>query len=72
MAIEHPLRRTFASAPQGGAGFNSYAAGKKHYGTGRSAPNVGKTAAAGKLGYAERDAKAEARKQALLRRTKGM
>ena len=49
--------------------FNAYAAGKKHYGTGRSAPNVGKTA--NKTGYAQRDAQAAARKQAMLRRAAG-
>lgn len=38
--------------------FNPYAAGAKHYGGGRSAPNVGKTA--NKLGYALRDAKRNA------------
>lgn len=72
MALEHPLRRKIAgAAPQGGAGFNAYAAGKKHYGAGRGAPNVGKTGLVGQIGYQERDVKTEARKQALLRRTRG-
>lgn len=60
----NPVRRTV-----GANGFNPYAAGKRHYGTGRSAPNVGKTA--NKTGYSERDARAEARKQALIRRAGG-
>lgn len=38
--------------------FNAYAAGAKHYGGGRAAPNVGKTA--NKTGYAMRDAKRRA------------
>jgi hypothetical protein len=43
-----------AAVPQ----FNSYAVGRKVYGGGRSAPNVGKTA--NKTGYALRDAKRNA------------
>lgn len=50
-------------------GFNSYAAGKKTYGGGRSMPNIGPTA--NMQGYNERDNKARARKSALLRRLKG-
>lgn len=46
-----------------------YATGKRHYGTGRSMPNVGKTP--NKIGYAQRDVLAAARKQALLRRAGG-
>lgn len=53
-------------APQGGAGFNSYAAGEKSYGMGRPAPSMGKIA--DRTGYAQRDAKAAARREALLRR----
>lgn len=49
--------------------FNKFAAGAKHYGTGRSMPNIGKTA--NKTGYAQRDAQAAARKNALLRRSAG-
>ena len=54
----------------GGNGFTPYAAGKKHYGTGRGAPNVGATG--NMAGYAMRDGKAAARRQALMRRTGGM
>jgi hypothetical protein len=53
----------------GGNGFTPYAAGKKHYGTGRGAPNVGATG--NMAGYAMRDGKAAARRQALMRRTGG-
>lgn len=44
-----------------------YAAGKKIYGGGRTAPNIGPV---DKLGYRERDAKVRARRNALLRRMK--
>lgn len=54
---------------QGGAGFNRYAAGRKHYGSGRTAPNVGKTA--NTAGYAQRDAEAANRLDALKRRLQG-
>ena len=55
------------SAPaQGGGGFNPYAAGKKHYGSGRPMPTVGKVTDKG--GYKQRDVKAAARRDALLRR----
>lgn len=37
------------------SGFNPYAAGRKHYGGGRSFPNQGKTS--NKAGYGKRDAK---------------
>lgn len=50
-------------------GFNSYAAGKKHYGAGRTMPNIGPVA--NPKGYAERDNKAQARKNAIIRRMKG-
>lgn len=53
----------------GGAGFNSFAAGKKHYGAGRSAPNVGKTP--NMAGYGKRDASADNRLDALQRRLEG-
>ena len=53
----------------GGSGFNSFAAGRKHYGAGRSAPNVGKTA--DKAGYGMRDASAANRLDALQRRLQG-
>ena len=58
------------SAPQGGAGFNAYAAGKKAYGSGRSMPTFGKVS--NKAGYAMRDGKMAARRQALLRRSGAM
>jgi hypothetical protein len=49
-----------------GNGFTPYAAGKKSYGTGRSAPNMGATG--NMSGYAMRDGKAAARRDALMRR----
>lgn len=48
----------------GGGGFNKQAAGSKAYGGGRPFPNSGKTSAAGKIGYNERDA----RRNAILKR----
>lgn len=63
----NPVRVSLGGAP--GAGFNSYAAGRKHYGMGRSAPNVGKTA--NKVGYGQRDASAANRLDALQRRLQG-
>ena len=48
--------------------FQAYAAGKKIYGGGRSSPHMG--GGLDKLGYAERDAKTAARRNALLRRLK--
>lgn len=50
----------------GGAGFNKLSAGAKRYGSGRRAPNVGKTSNIG--GYGERDLRNEAKKNALIRR----
>ena len=50
----------------GGGGFNRFSAGGKRYGAGRMAPNQGKTA--NMTGYATRDIKNEARKNALLKR----
>jgi len=47
------------------SGFNPYAAGNKHYGGGRSFPTSGSV---NKLGYAERDNKAAARRNAMLQR----
>ena len=49
--------------------FNPYSAGNKRYGAGRSMPNIGPVAHP--LGYAERDNKAQARKNAIMRRMKG-
>lgn len=66
----NPIRGAISSsAPQGGAGFNPYAAGKKRYGGGRLAPNVGKTP--NMAGYGQRDAAAAARRDALIRRAGG-
>jgi hypothetical protein len=48
-------------------GFTPYAAGNKIYGGGRSMPTIGPV---DKSGYRERDAKAKARRNALLRRMK--
>lgn len=55
----------------GFTGFNPYSAGIKHYGGGRSAPNVGAVSGQGLTGYNERDQKAQARKNVLMRRLKG-
>jgi hypothetical protein len=49
--------------------FNSYAAGRKQYGAGRSMPTVGPV---DKMGYRERDAKSRVKNQAILRRIKNM
>lgn len=46
---------------------NPYAVGKKIYGGGRSFPTIGPV---DRLGYQERDAKATARRDAILRRLK--
>jgi hypothetical protein len=59
-----------AGAPQGGAGFNSLAAGNKTYGGGRPMPNLGKVQS--KAGYGLRDSKMAARREALMRRSGGM
>lgn len=59
-------RKDFSSPAQGGGGFNPYGAGKKHYGSGRPMPTVGKVTDKG--GYKKRDVKAAARRDALLRR----
>lgn len=63
----NPLRTQIMGVPEvGGAGFNPYAAGSKTYGAGRPMPTSGKIA--NKSGYTERDAKAAARRDALIRR----
>lgn len=46
-------------------GFNTYAAGRKIYGGGRSNPTSGPV---DKIGYRERDLKHRARRQAVLNR----
>lgn len=49
--------------------FNPYAAGSKHYGSGRPMPTIGPVASP--QGYDERDNRASARKNAILRRMNG-
>lgn len=48
--------------------FNPYGAGRKVYGSGRSAPNIGPTSSP--EGYATRDAAAKTRRMAMLKRLK--
>lgn len=48
--------------------FNPYGAGRKVYGSGRSAPNIGPTSSP--EGYAARDAAALTRRKAMLKRLK--
>ena len=60
------FRKEYSGPAQGGGGFNPYAAGKKHYGSGRSMPTVRKVVNKG--GYKKRDVKAGARRDALMRR----
>lgn len=50
---------------------NTYAAGAKRYGAGRSMPNIGNMSGGGMMGYAMRDQKAQARKNAIKRRLGG-
>lgn len=50
--------------------FNKYAAGRKVYGGGRDAPNVGPTGAEGVVGYKERDAKLRLKRNALIKKMK--
>lgn len=57
--------------PPGFRGFNSYAAGRKMYGGGRSMPNIGPVSGEGQSGYNERDNKAAVRKKLLLKRLQG-
>jgi len=45
--------------------FNPYSAGEKRYGAGRDFPTMGRV---DPLGYRERDARTQARKNAVLRR----
>lgn len=49
--------------------FNQYAAGRKQYGGGRDAPNIGPS---DKMGYRVRDRKAAVKNQAIVRRIKNM
>lgn len=66
----NPIRGQFiaqAHIPQvGGAAANSYAAGAPHYGAGRPMPTSGLVT--DRLGYAQRDSAAAARRDALIRR----
>lgn len=55
--------------PGSNTGFNPYAAGNKYYGGGRSMPNIGPVGSP--QGYEERDNRAQARKNAIMRRMKG-
>lgn len=48
--------------------FQRYAAGKKRYGAGRTAPNIGPVA--DKLGYRQRDNRLRTKRNAILRRMK--
>lgn len=59
----NPIRGKNASTV-GGGGFNAMSAGSKAYSGGRPYPNSGKTSAAGKTGYNERDA----RRNAIMKR----
>jgi hypothetical protein len=68
--VKFSTQRATAGAPQGGAGYNSLAAGKKAYGSGRPMPTMGKVQ--NKSGYAMRDGKMAARREALMRRSGGM
>lgn len=63
-------RTTPTGAPVGGGGFNNLAAGNKTYGSGRPMPTMGKVQ--NKSGYAMRDGKMAARRDALMRRAGGM
>jgi hypothetical protein len=60
------FRTEFGATPQAGGGFNAYGAGKKHYGSGRPMPTVGRVK--NKTGYGVRDGKAAARREAMMRR----
>lgn len=62
----NPIRQQFSGSTVGGGGFNPLAAGHKSYGGGRPMPTSGKVT--DKKGYAMRDAKAKARREALLKR----
>lgn len=61
-------RRVPNPPPISRGGFNNYAAGRKHYGGGRSAPNIGPVS--NLLGYRIRDNKRSALQDAIARRLK--
>ena len=69
VAVSQPRKTQAGTSLVGGGGFNPYAAGNKAYGTGRPAPTYGQV---DKTGYAMRDGKAAARRDALMRRAGGM
>lgn len=73
MPFVNPVRKVVVSdAPQGGGGFNRLSAGNKTYGGGRPMPNIGRVDnAQAARGYQQRDAMAEARRNALIRRAGG-
>ena len=64
--MANPIRQQFSGPTTGGGGFNALAAGRKSYGGGRPMPTSGKVT--DKKGYGLRDAKAKARREALLKR----
>jgi hypothetical protein len=64
--MANPIRARLSEPAKAGGGFDSHFAGNKHYGSGRSMPTVGKVMH--KTGYKERDVKAAARRNALLKR----
>ena len=71
MVSLNPVRGLLSTpTPQkrAGGGFEAYAAGAKHYGTGVSAPNIGKTA--NKVGYGMRDGAMASRRDSYLERMK--
>jgi len=62
----NPLKGKNASTEGGGA-YNPLSAGRRAYGGGRPYPNAGKSGAAAKTGYTERDA----RRRAIMKRQQG-
>jgi len=61
--------RRVPDPPPGQKAFNPYAAGNKHYGSGRPMPTIGPVASP--QGYDERDNRAKARRNAIMRRLQG-
>lgn len=64
-----PQRKKLPGPAPGFRGFNTYSAGVKRYGAGRTMPNIGPVM--NLKGYKERDNQAQAKKNAILRRLKG-